>query len=64
MLVVLFILLGIGAEIVEANAWFIIPDYVSWICFGIAGLLCLFKMINYFSVKRQMNKMNKKFRAW
>ena len=64
MLVVLFILLGIGAEIVEANAWFIIPNYVSWICFGIAGLLCLFKIISYFSVRRQMNKMNKKFRAW
>ena len=64
MLIVLFVLLGIGAEIVEANAWFIIPDYVSWICFGIAGLLCLFRVISYFSVNKQVRKINRQFKAW
>lgn len=64
MLVVVFILLGIGAEIVKANAWFIIPNYVSWICFGVAGVACLLKLVNYFTVRKQINKMNKKFRAW
>ena len=61
MLMIIMILLGIAVEIVNANAWFIIPDFVSWICFGIAGLCLLGNIINFFVVKKQMKNVNKSF---
>lgn len=61
MLVIILILLGVAVEIVNANAWFIIPDFVSWICFGLAGLCVVINIINYFVVKKQMKKMNDRF---
>ena len=61
MVVIVLILLGIVVEIINANAWFIIPDFVSWILFGLAGLGIVFNIINYFVVKKQMKKMNDRF---
>lgn len=54
-----FVLLGIIAEVIEINGWFIIPDYVSWICFGIAGLNLVFSIIQYFAVKQEIKKFHK-----
>ena len=61
MLIIICILLGIGAEIVNANAWFVIPNYVSWICYGLAGVILLFRTIIYFIARKQMNNMSKEF---
>ena len=61
MLMIILILLGVAVEIVNVNAWFVIPDFVSWICFGLAGLCLLGNIINFFVVKKQMKKMNKSF---
>lgn len=51
LVVIVLILLGIVVEIINTNAWFIIPDLVSWILFGIAGLCIVFSIINRFVVK-------------
>ena len=58
MFIIICVLLGIVAEVIKANAWFIIPNYISWICFGLAGAGCLFKVVSYFNVKRKLKKMN------
>ena len=38
---IILILLGVGAEIVMANNWFIIPEFVPYVLFGLAGLLAV-----------------------
>ena len=40
MLAVIVILLGVALEIAKANAWFIVPDFATYIVFGI-GLILL-----------------------
>lgn len=56
-----FIILGIVAEVLKANAILVIPTIVEYILFGIGGLLLALKFIVYCSTKRQMKNMTKKF---
>ena len=56
-----FIILGIVAEVLKANAILVIPTIVEHILFGIGGLLLVLKFIVYCSTKRQMKNMTKKF---
>lgn len=61
MSILIFILLGIAVKVVNINGWFIIPDYVSWICFGIAGLNFVFSIIQYLAVKQEIKNIHDKF---
>ena len=56
-----FIILGIIAEVLKANAILVIPTIVEYILFGIGGLLLVLKFIVYCSTKRQMKNMTKNF---
>lgn len=56
-----FIILGIVAEVLKANAILVIPTIVEYILFGIGGLLLVFKFIVYCSTNRQMKNMTKNF---
>lgn len=56
-----FIILGIVAEVLKANAILVIPTIVEYILFGIGGLLLVLKLIVYCSTKRQMKNMTKNF---
>lgn len=56
-----FIILGIVAEILKANAILVIPTIVEYILFAIGGLLLVLKFIVYCSTKRQMKNMTKNF---
>lgn len=56
-----FIILGIVAEVLKANAILVIPTIVEYILFGISGLLLVLKFIVYCSTKRQMKNMTKNF---
>ena len=56
-----FIILGIVAEVLKANAILVIPTIVKYILFGIGGLLLVLKFIVYCSTKRQMKNMTKNF---
>ena len=60
MLAVILILLGIGAEIVKANAWFIIPEFVSYVLFGIGGVLLLLNIVNWVSAIRKVRRIEKR----
>ena len=42
-----FIILGIVAEVLKANAILVIPTIVEYILFGIGGLLLVLKFIVY-----------------
>lgn len=59
---ILFIILGIITEVVKANAWFIIPNFVSYILFGLGGVCILIQVITYFSTKKKFNSMSKDMR--
>lgn len=56
-----FIILGIVAGVLKANAILAIPIIVEYILFGIGGLLLVIKFIIYCSMKRQMKNMTKNF---
>ena len=58
-----FIILGIVAEVLKANAILVIPTIVEYILFGIGGLLLVLKFIVYCSTKRQMKNMTKNLMA-
>ena len=60
MLAIILILLGVGAEIVKANAWFIMPEFVSYVLFGIGGVLLLMHIVNWFSAIRKARKIEKR----
>lgn len=60
MLAIILILLGIGAEIVKANAWFIMPEFVSYVLFGIGGVLLLMHIVNWFSAIRKVRGIEKR----
>lgn len=64
MMAIILILLGIGAEIVKANAWFVIPNFVSYILFGIGGVLLLINIISWFSATRKIKGFSKHTRRW
>ena len=55
-----FIILGIVAEVLKANAILVIPTIVEYILFGIGGLLLVLKFIVYCSTKRQMKNTNRR----
>lgn len=61
---IILILLGIGAEIVKANAWFVIPNFVSYILFGIGGVLLLINMVSSFSAAKKIKGFSKHTRRW
>ena len=50
---IILILLGIGAEIIMANNWFIIPEYIPYLLFGLAGVLVVIKFVAVMSAKKQ-----------
>ena len=68
MVVVILILLGIACEIVKANAWFVIPEFVSYILFGIGGLVFVVNTISFLIAKSHFNKtsreINRRFDRW
>jgi hypothetical protein len=55
------LLLGIGLEIVKANNILVIYDWIIYVCFGVAGVTFLGHVINYITVKKQVNKISKRF---
>ena len=65
MMIIVLILLGIGCEIVMANEWFIIPYFVPYILFGIAGGLLVINIISWISAKRKFKRTENCFnRRW
>ena len=63
-LVILFLLCGIASSIVQANGWFIIPNEISYILYGLAVFLFLLNIITYFVTKRKINKTFNHFSDW
>lgn len=65
---IILILLGIACEVVKANAWIMIPDFVSYVLFGLAGLMIIIEIISWIDIKRQhsklVDKINKKLNKW
>ena len=57
-----FIILGIVAEVLKANAILVIPSVVEYILFGVGGLLLLIQIITWISTRHQMKSMTKRFR--
>lgn len=68
MVVVVLILLGVVCEIVKANAWFVIPEFVSYILFGLGGFIFVINIISSLIAKKHFNKasreINKRFDRW
>lgn len=58
---IILFLLGIGAEIVIANNWFIIPEFILYLLFGVAGLLTVIKMFTFTSVKKQTKDITRRW---
>lgn len=58
---IILILLGVGAEIVMANNWFIIPEFIPYLLFGLAGLLAL---VNFFTFLLVRKKTKNVIRRW
>lgn len=58
---IILILLGIGAEIIMANNWFIIPEYIPYLLFGLAGVLVVIKFVAVMSAKKQTKNI---MRRW
>lgn len=61
MICLVMLLLGIGLEIVKANNILVIYDWIIYVCFGVAGVTFLGHVINYITVKKQVNKISKRF---
>lgn len=62
MTVIILVLFGVVCEIVKANTWFVIPNFVSYILFGLSGIILLTNMIKYFSIKYKIYKISKKLK--
>jgi len=58
---IILILLGIGAEIVMVNNWFIIPKFIPYLLFGLAGLLAVIKFFTFLSIRKQAKNI---IRRW
>lgn len=58
---IILILLGIGAEIVMVNNWFVIPEFVSYVLFGLAGFLAVVKVFTFLSVRKKAKNV---IRRW
>lgn len=61
MLSIISILLGVGAEIVMVNNWFIIPEFVPYLFFGLAGLLAVIKLFTFLSVRKQAKNITRRW---
>lgn len=59
MLAVIVISVGVGLEIVKANAWFIVPDFATYIVFGIGVGLAIVSIVSGIAAKRRFNSMSK-----
>lgn len=59
---IVLILLGIGVEIVMANKWFIIPEFIPYLLFGLAGLMAVIKFFTFLSVKKQTKNITRRWR--
>lgn len=57
-----FIILGIVAEVLKANAILVIPSVVEYILFGVGGLLLLIQIITWNSARHQVSNMQKRFK--
>lgn len=68
MVVAILIILGIACEIVKANAWFVIPEFVSYILFGLGGFMFVVNIVSFLIAKSHFNKaskkINKRFDRW
>ncbi len=58
---IILILLGIIAEIIMANNWFVIPGFVPYLLFGLAILLAVIKVFTFLSVKKQTKNFVRKW---
>ena len=58
---IILILLGVGAEIVMANNWFIILEFIPYLLFGLAGFLALIKFFTFLSVRKKAKNV---IRRW
>ena len=58
---IILIFLGIGAKIVMANNWFIIPEYIPYLLFGLAAVLVVIKFVVTLSAKKQTKNI---MRRW
>ena len=59
---IILILLGISAEIVMANSWFVIPEFVPYLLFGIAGLLAVIQFFAFITVRKQAKNITRRWR--
>ncbi len=53
----LFLILGIVGLIANANAWFIVPNIVVYVCFGIGVIMFIANIVTF-------NSINKKIKRW
>jgi hypothetical protein len=60
MLAVIVILLGVALEIAKANAWFIVPDFATYIVFGIGLILAIVSIVSNIAARKRFNSMSKK----
>lgn len=58
---IILIILGIGSEIVMVNNWFVIPEFVPYVLFGLAGFLALVKFFTFLSVSKKAKNV---MRRW
>ena len=58
---VLMILCGVALTIAKANAWFIVPNWCVWVCFGVAVLFALVSVINYFRAEKAVKNAGRRF---
>ena len=61
MAAIIFILLGIVGEVINANNWFIVPEAVNVACFVIGGVLILWQVI---AARKIKNTMKDSFKNW
>ena len=58
---VFFIILGIVGFIVNANAWFIVPNLAIYVCFGVGGIVLLIQILSALTVR---NTVKNSFKRW
>lgn len=58
---IILILLGVVAEIVMANNWFIIPEFIPYLLFGLAVIVAAIKLFAFLSVKKQTKNITRRW---
>lgn len=56
MFTIICLLGAIATVIVRANTEIMIADWITWLLFGIAAVSVIFPLVNYFTVKKKINK--------